>query len=146
MIEVRSGNANDLPAILALREMQMREYIGNVPLLPNLSWLVAEKGGRIVAAAGGQFLPDGSRSAIVTDFYDDGTLAGKRGLLLILDDAASGEVGLVCVLPLDRPGVAKALVNTGFEATGIEYTLRKGMGRRRRAEQLTPADTAEPAG
>lgn len=106
--------------------MQERAEIGHVPRLPNLLWLVAEENGVITAAGGGMLAPNdsGGVTAIITDLLDDGTIAGKRGLLYLIEDAmAASKVELYVTIPKDRKGLVDALCARGLELDG--YQLRK---------------------
>lgn len=113
--------------ILELRAMQDRDFIGPVELGLNLLWLVAEEDGVITAAAAGCFTGANGKAenAIVSEFYDDGSLAGKRGLLAILDDAARANVNVYAIIPKDREGLVKALARRGFRITGTQMEKKR---------------------
>lgn len=115
-INVRLADWRDIEAINRLRERQDREFIGEVPLIAGLTFFVAEVDGEVVACSGGSYVPDPpgeQRRAIVTDFYDDGTKNGKRGLLALLDDAMRARVKLYIQLPFDRPELHDFLERKG---------------------------------
>lgn len=121
-ITVRDAVEADVSRIAEMRALQDRP-VGGVPMqpmLPALTWLIAECDGKVVAAAGGNFAFTQDRTAIVTDFYDDGTLIGKRGLVEILADAEKADVTLYAIIPSDRPELCKHLARRGFTVTGLE--------------------------
>lgn len=113
---VRKATGDDWPDILRLRSLQDRDFTGGVPVVRGIEFFVAEVDGVIVACSGGSLVPE-TRSAIVTDFYDDGTKDGKRGLLALLADAMRSHVKLYVTLPMDRPELKDFLARKGVRWT-----------------------------
>ena len=111
-ITVRKATPDDDVDIARLRYMQERDFTGDVPVVRGIEFFVAETGGRVVAVSGGSYVPK-TRSAIVTDFYDDGTKDGKRGLVALLDDAMRSHVKLYIQVPFDRPELRDWLERKG---------------------------------
>lgn len=126
-IEVRLGMPDDYEAIMALRDRQMREEIGHVPLIPATVWMVATEGGVIHAAGGGVLssAPGYPNTAIVTDLLDDGTRAGKRCLLALIEDAISSPLELYVTIPKDREGLRAALEARGMELDGFQMRRKR---------------------
>ena len=125
-LTLRDGCPHDLARILELRARQERPLIGRVPLRSDMKWIVAEKDGVIVACGGAIFSKneEGGTRVTVCEFYDDGSLSGKRGLIEILRDSAEANVDLYAIIPSDRPGLMKALASHGLEVTGMEMSRR----------------------
>jgi|SRR5580704_348354 hypothetical protein len=121
-IEVREAVLSDGPTIMRLRGLHEREFVGKVDVPVNVVWFVAECMGEVCACAGVcMSTADGhERTAIVTDFYDDGTRQGKRALLGLLDDALSSNCRIYAIIPTDRPGLARALERRGLRVSGIQ--------------------------
>ena len=127
-IVVRWATEDDLPRIRALRALQERANEPPVPMLANLLWLVAEEDSGIHACGGGVLAANdqGGATAIITDLLDDGTLAGKRGLLALLDDAMTARnVDLYVTIPKDREELVKALCDRGLELDGFQLRKRR---------------------
>ena len=121
-LEVREATVRDLPAIMAMRERQEREFIGQVEVPVNVTWFVAVRGGeRVVACAGVSYATQ--RKVIITDFLDDGTYGGRRGLARLIRDALAAHAKLFISVPFDRPELRWALERRGivFKAWHGEY-------------------------
>jgi hypothetical protein len=125
-IEVREAVLSDGPAIMRLRGLHEREFVGKVDVPVNVVWFVAECMGEVCACAGVcMSTADGhERTAIITDLYDDGTKAGKRGLISMVDDGISSNCSLYVILPLDRLRVLKLLTDRGLAVTGWQLERR----------------------
>lgn len=121
---LRSAIAADMPRILELRRMQERPSVGQVPI--PTAWLVYEEDGEIHACGGGEFaITEDGRTAIVTDLLDDGTMAGKRGLVALVDDVMQADMDVYIIVPKDRPGLLRALEKRGLELDGFQLRKRR---------------------
>jgi len=113
---------DDLPAVYHLRKLHDRPYVGmthDVPL--NLVWWVASQDDRVVACMGFALAPN--RRMIISDLYDNGTPAGKRGLSALIAEGCSAHAKLYFYVPFDRPDLKRALERRGivFKSWGGEY-------------------------
>lgn len=122
---IREATQADMPLIMEWRKRQEREFTGHVDLPMNMVWLVGERNGVPCAAAGGAFstAQDHAKTAIVTDFYDNGSLSGKRALMDLVEDACEAKaagVKLWFIVPLDRMRLVEALERRGLHRVGIQ--------------------------
>lgn len=119
--DVRRATPEDMSAVLALRERYEREYVGVIEVPVNVAWFIVTKDDNVVACMGLSYA--GERRLIVTDLYDDGTYAGKRGLALLIRDGLAAHATIYFSVPFDRPDLRDALERRGivFNAWNGEY-------------------------
>lgn len=121
--QIRDARPDDMPAIIAMRDRQAREFVGNVTVPVNVQWIVAEVNGIVRACEGfAVATAEGhARTIIATDLYDDGTREGKRALVALLDDARQAilnGVRIYAIVPLDRPQLVRHLERRGMPVNG----------------------------
>lgn len=129
-LEVREAEGLDMNAVLELRATAKRPFVGDVPVPPGLTWWVAARGERVVACVGLGMMP--GRVVLFTDLYDDGTLTGKRGIVMLLHELSIARVKIYGSVPLDRPGLRKALEKRGGRLAG--WSMEFGTGAPKEAE------------
>lgn len=114
-IEVREATEDDMPAIMALRDADLRDAIGNPDLPMGRVWWVADLDGKIVACAAVVVVPD--RKALITDIYCEPTITGRKGLARLIRDGMGARAILFVGVPFDRPELRAALERRGFVFT-----------------------------
>lgn len=117
---VREATLHDTAAIRTMRARNEREFIGYVEQPVNVTWFVAVTD-HPVACAAVNIGPN--RKVIITDLHDDGSYAGRRGLLALLRDALESRAKLFVSVPFDRPELRRVLERRGivFKAWHGEY-------------------------
>ena len=120
-IVVWFADAADVEACLALRATFVRPFVGSAPPPSNVTWLCAGPVGAMRACCA--FAPAGEGRIIVTDLYDDGTWVGKRGVLALIYEVLNSGILPFVVVPLDRPGLIKALEKRGMTVSGVSLEL-----------------------
>jgi len=122
-MQLREATVGDTAAIYALRMLHDRPFVGGVAHDVGLclTWWVAVERGNVVACMGFALAP--GRRMIISDLYDDGTPAGKRGLSALIREMTSSNVKMYFNVPFDRPDLKRALERRGivFKSWGGEY-------------------------
>jgi hypothetical protein len=108
---VREATLHDVAAIRAMRARNERPFIGYVEIPANVTWFVACNS-HPVACAAVNIGPD--RKVVITDLHDDGSFAGRRGLVALLGDAFGAHATLFVSVPFDRPELRTVLERRGF--------------------------------